>query len=153
MTTDTAEYRFHRALPLPPDRLWHLLTDGRMRERWGAPSAEMVLTMVTEDLRPGGIERHRCGPEDAPDFEVETRWYRLTAPADAVFTETVEIGGTALATSLVTYRVAANSSGSDLHVTVAVSSFTGPDTPGEFRHGWDGGLRNLETLAASVAMS
>jgi len=153
MTTDTGAFELHHTFAITPDQLWHLLTDTRMREAWGAPSEDMVLHMEVEDLRVGGIERHRCGPKDAPEFEVETRWYRLDGPSDAAFTETVEIGGAAIATTLVTYRVAKTDAGSELFVHVAVSSFTGPDADGEFKQGWEGGLASLQALAAKVAQS
>lgn len=148
MSTDTNTFHFHRSFELGADQMWHLLTDGAMREKWGAPSEGTVLIQTTADLRTGGIERHICGPREAPEFEVETRWYRLDAPHDAAFTETVEIGGSAIATSLVTYRLAPGAGGCELHVTVAVSSFCGPEAPQEFHQGWEGGLANLEALVA-----
>ena len=151
MSTDTGHFDLTRTLPLTPDRLWHLLTDGQMREIWGAPEEGMVLVMDTSDLRVGGFETHRCGPADNPDFTVDTRWYRIDGPHDAAFTETVNIGGAAIATTLVTYRVAAEGTGSRLDVSVAVSSFTGPDADGEFKAGWEAGLANLEALAIKMA--
>lgn len=151
MTTDTGAFNFERTLPLKPDQLWHVLTDPSMRERWGAPGEDMVMTAVTSDLQVGGIEQHICGPKESPEFEVETRWYRLDAPLDAVFTETLEFGGSIAATSLVTYRIAGDAAGSKLFVHVSVSSFSGPDTASEFKAGWDGGLLKLEALAREVA--
>lgn len=147
MTTDTAEYHFERRFALAPDRMWHLLTDAKMREAWGGPGEGMVLSLVTEDFRRHGIERHRCGPADAPEFEVETRWYHIKAPTDAVFTESIEAGGQDIATSLVTYRVAPCDTGSTLFVTVAVSSFVGAEASSDFRDGWEQGLSNLEVFA------
>lgn len=151
MSTDTGHFDLSRTMPLTPDRLWHLLTDARMRETWGAPEEGMVLVMESSDFRVGGHERHRCGPADTPDFTVDTRWYRIDGPHDAAFTETVNIGGAAIATTLVTYRVTPESSGSRLDVSVAVSSFTGPDADGEFKAGWEVGLSNLEALATRMA--
>ncbi len=151
MTTDTGAFDFERSLPLAPAKLWHVLTDANMRERWGAPSEEMVLTMIHKDLSVGGIERHICGPKESPEFEVETRWYRLEAPTDAVFTETLEFGGSAVATSLVTYRVTADGAGSKLNVHVSVSSFSGTEAASEFKEGWEGGLHSLEALAQELA--
>ena len=152
MTTDTGEFAFERQFSIPPNQLWHLLTDAKMRENWGAPGPDQVLTMLTSDFRVGGLEQHRCGPEDNPEFSVDTRWYRIVAPSDAVFTETITIGDEPLATSLVTYRVTPrDAAGSNLDVTVAVSSFVGPDAPMEFRDGWKGGLDNLEALAKRQA--
>lgn len=150
MTTDTGSFDLTRSFAITPAQLWHLLTDPRMREAWGVPDETMVLEMVTEDLRVGGFEQHRCGPAEAPDFEVETRWYRLDGPADAVFTETLIFGGARAATTLVTYKVSETASGADLQVSVAVSSFSGPEAIGEIRMGWDGGLSNLEALVAKM---
>jgi uncharacterized protein YndB with AHSA1/START domain len=126
------------------------MTDPKHREKWGAPDAETVLVVDTADLRVGGQDRHRCGPADAPDFVVDTRWYDLTSPERAVFTETLIIGGEALCTSLVTYALTASAEGTELSVTVAVSSFSGPETLDEFRSGWGGGLDNLERHVASL---
>ncbi|MEP4198833.1 MAG: SRPBCC domain-containing protein [Aliishimia sp.] len=147
MTTDTAEFKFQRKFTISPDQLWHLVTDPSMRGRWNSPSDDMTMTLVCSDLRAGGLERHRCGPEAAPEFEVETKWYWLDAPTNAAFTETVEAGGASVATSLVTYRITALDSGSELHVNVAVSSFCGPEAPMEFSAGWDTALAKLEVLA------
>ncbi|WP_299043883.1 SRPBCC domain-containing protein [uncultured Tateyamaria sp.] len=151
MSTDTGHFDLTRTMPLTPDRLWHLLTDARMRETWGAPEEGMVLTMEQSDLRVGGFETHRCGPADNPEFTVDTRWYRLDGPHDAAFTETVHVGGSTIATTLVTYRVTAEGAGSRLDVAVAVSSFTGPDADNEFRAGWEAGLSNLAALATKMA--
>lgn len=154
MTTDTGHFELTRAMPLAPDKLWHLLTDGEMREAWGAPEEGMVMVMVMDksDFRVGGHETHRCGPADNPEFTVDTRWYRIDGPHDAAFTETVIIEGSAIATTLVTYRVAAEGTGSRLDVSVAVSSFTGPDADGDFKAGWEAGLSNLEALATKMAV-
>lgn len=147
MTTDTDTFLFERVFPLTPDRIWHLMTDPGMRETWGAPGDE-VLQIVTADTRVGGVDRHRCGPAEAPEFEVETRWYHMEAPTDAVFTEQIEAGGATLGASLVTYRIAPSGTGSAVSVTVAVSSFVGAEMIGEFRSGWTGGMENLDALVA-----
>jgi uncharacterized protein YndB with AHSA1/START domain len=146
MTTDTGAFDFHRQMPLSPDQLWHVVTDADLRGQWTAPSEGMTLNAKITDLSVGGIERHVCGPADSPEFEVETRWYRLDGPNDAAYTETVEIGGSAIATNLVTYRIAATETGSELFVHVAVTSFCGPEAASEFKAGWENGLQNLDAL-------
>jgi len=151
MKPHTASLDFERRLALPPARLWKVLTDARHREQWGAPSEGAVLEVVEADVREGGRDRHRCGPADAPEFTVDTRWYRLDAPHLAVFTETVDIGGEAIFTSLVTYRLTPADTATALGVTVAVSSFVGADVARDTRTGWEGGLANLERYAAGVA--
>ncbi len=149
MTTDTLSFDLNRVYPLPPERLWTVMTDPREREQWGAPSEGTVLAVEASDLRVGGLDRHRCGPAEAPDFVVDTRWYRLEAPNHAVFTETVTVGDTTLATSLVTYALQPEGTGTALSVTVATSSFVGPEAMGEFRTGWEGGLANLDRHVAA----
>ena len=149
MTTDTDTFTFSRSMPLPPARMWTLITDAKLREAWGAPGDEVLETLTT-DTRVGGLERHRCGPADAPEFEVETRWLRLDAPSDAVFTEQIEAGGMTLGASLVTFRVSADGAGSTVIANVAVSSFVGPEMIAEFQAGWTGAFDNLEKLAATT---
>ena len=151
MTTDTGSFDLARDLPLTPDRLWHVVTDAKMRERWGAPGEGMVLEVDKTDFRVGGHEVHRCGPADAPEFTVDTRWYRIDAPHDACFTETVHADGMTVATTLVTYRITGTDSGARLEVHVAVSSFVGPEGMDEFRAGWEAGLTNLQALGAELA--
>ena len=78
MTTDT--FTFDRSFPLPPERMFTLMTAPEYREVWGAPDDGQVLETLSSDFTVGGTERHRCGPADAPDFEVTTRWYNIDAP-------------------------------------------------------------------------
>ncbi len=105
MALDTCSFDMQRTLPLTPERLWQVLTDAKHREKWGAPDADTVLIIDKADVRVGGLDRHRCGPVDAPEFVIETRWYDLAAPVRAVFTETLIAGGAAAFTSLITYSV------------------------------------------------
>ncbi|MEM8537028.1 MAG: SRPBCC domain-containing protein [Pseudomonadota bacterium] len=150
MPLDTATFDMQRSLPLPPEKLWDVLTDPKHREAWGAPDANTVLIVDTADVRVGGQDRHRCGPRDAPEFVIDTRWYGLQAPERAVFTETLLVGDETMFTSLVTYAVTPNAKGALLEITVAVSSMTGPEALQEVRAGWDGGLTNLDGYAASL---
>lgn len=143
MTCDTATFDLQRKLPLPPDRLWHLLTDPKQREKWGTPDPSMVLIVDHSDLRVGGTDRHHCGPAEAPDFEVETRWYDLAAPTRAVFTETLIFGGERAFTSLVTYALTPANGGTMLDICVAISSFSGSEALAEVEGGWTGAMENL----------
>ncbi len=147
MTTDTDHFAFERDFAAAPDRMWHLLTSDEGRRAWGAPG-ETTLTTLASDFRVGGEDRHRCGPEEAPEFESITRWYHIAGPSDAVYSEQIEAGGMALGTSLVTFRVSPKGSGSHVSFSVAVSSFVGAEMIGEFRAGWDGTLEKLDALGA-----
>lgn len=150
MTTDTDTFQFDRTFPLPPDQMWPLLTAADKRALWGAPDDGTVMDVLTTDLRVGGVERQRCGPAEAPEFEAETRWYNLAEPTDAVCTETIEAGGMALGTSLVTYRISEDGDGSAVSVTVAVTSFVGPEMIAEFKDGWTRGFAKIDALATAT---
>jgi len=148
--TNTDTFTFARDMPLSAARMWHLMTDPDMRSAWSAPG-DTTLTLLSSDLRIGGTDHHRCGPEDAAEFEVATRWYHLAEPTDAVFTEVIEAGGMALGASLVTYRIADAGKGSQVIITVAVTSFVGPEMIAEFKGGWTGAFDNLEKLAQETS--
>ena len=143
MSTATAQFTLTRSFATTTERLWHLLTDPKMREAWGAPSDEDVLVVDRSDLRVGGEDLHRCGPADAPDYTVVTRWYHLEQPGAACFTETVEAGGMHIATSLVTYDIAATAEGAALTVTVTTASFVGAEALADFKTGWTAALDRL----------
>lgn len=149
MTAQTATFRLIRTIAVPQDRLWHLVTDPDARELWGAPTDDAVLVLEQADLREGGQDRHRCGPADAPEFIVETRWYHLDAPTRACFTETVSAGGQRFVVSLVTYTLAEAGSATSLTADVAVASMTGDEMQDDFRTGWTNGLNRLEQLIGS----
>lgn len=151
MPLDTKSFDLFRTLPLDRSRLWHVLTDAKAREKWNGPDASTVLVTDHADLTVGGLDRQRCGPADAPDFIVDTRWYDLAAPERAVFTETLIFGGAPVCTSLVTYALDDNDNRTDLSITVAVSSFSGPEALDEVAQGWAGGIDNLCAYAQSLA--
>ena len=151
MHPNSSELSFQRTMAVSPERLWHLLTDGQMRELWGAPSDDTVLIMEVTDFTEGGYERHRCGPKEAPEFEIETRWYNIQAPDFACFTETLVLGGHRIFTSLVTYGLTPTENGTQLDVIVALSGISEEDMRGDVEEGWTAGLAKLEKLAAKEA--
>ncbi len=148
MTFTNTQLTLTRTINTSPARLFHLMTDPKMREVWGAPDDDSVLTMESSDLREGGRERHRCGPRDAPDFEIETNWYKIAEPSAACFTETLEIGGERIFTSLVTYHLSGAAKPVDLTVNIAITGFVPDEDMGpEVEAGWNAGLAKLQQLA------
>lgn len=151
MALDTKSFDLHRTLPLAPERLFSVLTDPAHREKWAGPDADTVLTTQTADLTVGGQDKQYAGSADAPEFAVEIRWYDLTPPDRVVFTETLIFGGAAVSTSLVTYSLEAAGPQTNLSITVAVSSFSGPEALAEIQAGWDGGLENLTNYVQALS--
>ena len=151
MPLDTKSFDLFRSLPLSPERMFNVLTQAKYRDAWNGPDADTPVETVSSDLRVGGEDLQRCGPADAPAFEVTTKWYHLAAPERVVYTETLFFGGEAACTSLVTYNLMPEGTGTALGITVAVSSFTGPETLPEVQQGWEGGLENLSRYCAQLA--
>lgn len=150
MSLDTKSFDLFRSLPLRPERLYTVLTDAKYRDSWSAPDADTPVETVSSDLRVGGEDHQRCGPPEDPAFEVITRWYHLSAPERAVCTETLFFGGEAACTSFVTYNLMPEGTGTALGITVAVSSFTGPETLPEVMQGWEGAMDNLTRICAKL---
>ena len=148
MSLHTGQFTIQRTIKASQDRLWHLLTDPQARTKWGAPSDEHVLEMVTHDLRVGGQELHRCGPAKNPEFEVATHWYHLEGPATACFTEALEMGGTRLSVSLVGYDLNPVEGGTELNITVTVTSLVGEDMTADHHEGWTSALNRMEKIVA-----
>ena len=57
-----------REIACAPERLFHVMTDRDLRQKWSAPNDESVVIIDYFDCRPGGREEARCGPKDAPEF-------------------------------------------------------------------------------------
>jgi uncharacterized protein YndB with AHSA1/START domain len=89
MTTDTDTFTHAGDFAHSTDRMWHLITNPAMRDRWSAPGDHVVETL-SSDLRVGGVDHQRCGPADNPEFEATTRCYNLAPPTDAAYIEVIE---------------------------------------------------------------
>lgn len=144
MTTHTGQFTLERRFATNIDALWDILTDPISRQAWAAPSADHVLHIDKADLREDGIERHRCGPKDDPEYCVDTRWYKLAGPDVAVFTEALEFGGARVSVSLVSYDLKAAGAETDLSIMVTVTSFEGPEMIGEHESGWTSAIDRLQ---------
>ena len=140
----TTNFTLSRRFGISQDALWHILTDPKEREAWGAPDENTTLVMEKADLREDGHELHRCGPAEAPEFSVETRWYKLDRPHAACFTETLTFQGARAFTSLVTYHLTTEGTGASLEVDIALVSFDGEEVFGEVEAGWTSALDRLQ---------
>lgn len=136
-----------RDIACAPERLFHLMTDRKARETWGAPGEGIAMRIDSFDLRPGGREVSRCGPAEAPDFRVTTDFHIVDAPARLIGTETLDFGAGPVSVSLITQEIAAAQGGSRLTVTLQIASLIGPDMAADYQAGWTGGLDNLTRLA------
>lgn len=148
--SDFTTLTFERQMACTPARLYHLLTDRAARERWGTPSEDAIIVIDEFDLRPGGRERARCGPCEAPEFQTVTDFHVVT-DACIVGTETLAVGGGIVSVSLVTQDIMPAEGGSRLTVTLQIVSVTGPETLDDYGQGWTGALDNLALMAEDVS--
>lgn len=146
MSNAQGQFTLERQVAARPETLWHILTDAKQREVWGAPSDEHVLTLDYSDVVEGGADRHRCGPKEKPEFVVDTRWYLLSAPRVAAFTERLHASEGSWSVSLVGYELTPKDGGTHLKIDVSVLSFEGAEMIGEHEGGWTSSLERLQAM-------
>ncbi len=137
-----------REIACAPDRLFHLMTDRDMRQKWSMPDDSSVVEIDSYDCRPGGREEIRCGAKDAPDYNTIGQFHVVT-PAFLCLTETLFVGGTLISVALCSHEISATEKGSFLRVTLQITSLTGPETFKDYTNGWSAALDNLAGLAES----
>lgn len=137
-----------RDIACSPERLFHVMTDRDLRQKWSAPDNESVVIIDRFDCRPGGREETRCGPKDAPEFNTIGDFHVVT-PEFLCFTETLVIGGQPTSISLCSHEITASSGGSHLRVTLQITSLAGPDMFKDYNNGWSAALDNLAMLACN----
>lgn len=141
-----------REVACAPDRLFHVITDRDLRQKWAAPSDESVVIIDQYDCRPGGREETRCGPKDAPEFNTTGLFHVVTSDFIS-FTETLVVGGQMMSISLCGHEISKSTAGSTLRVTLQITSLVGPDLFDDYRGGWSASLDNLAALASDLDQS
>ncbi|MDT0683569.1 SRPBCC domain-containing protein [Roseicyclus sp. F158] len=141
-----------REVACAPDRLFHVITDRDLRQKWSAPDDERVVIIDEYDCRPGGREETRCGPKDAPEFNT-TGLFHVVTPEFLCFTETLVVGGQTMSISLCSHEISKSDTGSSLRVTLQITSLVGTDLFDDYRGGWSASLDNLTTLVSELDQS
>ncbi|GAA6195951.1 SRPBCC domain-containing protein [Pseudophaeobacter sp.] len=141
-----------REIACAPDRLFHVIIDRDLRQKWAAPNDESVVIIDQYDCRPGGREEIRCGPKDAPEFNT-TGLFHVVTPEFLSFTETLIVGGQMMSISLCSHEISKSDAGSTLRVILQITSLVGADLFNDYRGGWSASLDNLAALAANLDQS
>ncbi len=152
MMADYETLVLEREIACAPDRLFQVLTDREMRQKWAAPDDESVVLIDVFDCRPGGREETRCGPKEAPEFNT-TSLFHVVSPEFLSLTETLVIQGELVSVSLCGHEIMPNGRGSTLRVTLQITSLAGPELFQDYKGGWSAALDNLSRLAASSGHS
>lgn len=140
-----------RDIACTPDKLFRLITDPASRAAWGAPDGECVIEIDHADIRAGGHELARSGPNENPHFETRMDFHVLTPKEHLIGSETLTVGGQTLSVALVAMEIEPWEAGSRLSVTLQIASLAGPEMFQDYRGGWSGALDNLVHLAGREA--
>lgn len=138
-----------RDVACSPERLFQVMTDRELRQKWSAPNDETVVIIDTFECRPGGREETRCGPKEAPEFNT-TSLFHVVTPEFLSCTETLVVGGETISISLCGHEITKSDTGSNLRVTLQITSLVGPDVFNDYRGGWSASLDNLSALASGT---
>lgn len=135
-----------RTFPVPCTRLFTAITDPREREVWSAPAPGVAVRIDRGDVRTGGRETGRCGPEHDMKWTFQLAYHVVLAPELVCFTEDLREGDKLLTVALITLLITPHGDGSRLVLTDQVTSFVGPDGAAGHRQGYTKALENLTGL-------
>ena len=107
----------------------------------------MTVDYLSHATKVGERETSLCRVEGEPVVQVDAGWLALQPNARSVNYEVVSSEGSTMSAALVTADFQAAGAGSQITVTVQLSSLV-QDMADGYRHGFGGGLANLSDLAA-----
>ena len=147
MTDRFATLNFERTVAAPLETLWQAWVTPGARALWSAPSPEVTVEYLSHATKVGEQETSLCRVEGEPDVQVDAGWLNLQPNSRSVNYEVVSCEGSTMSAALVTAEFQAAGQGSQITVTVQLSSLD-QDMAEGYRHGFGGGLANLADLAA-----
>lgn len=147
MTDRFATLTFERAVAAPVETLWQAWVTPGARALWSAPSPEVTVEYLSHATKVGERETSLCKVDGEPVVQVDAGWLALEPNARSVNYEVVSSEGSTMSAALVTADFQAVGAGSQITVTVQLSSLA-QDMADGYRHGFGGGLANLADLAA-----
>ena len=147
MTDRFVTLTFERAVAAPVETLWQAWVTPGARALWSAPSPEVTVDYLSHATKVGERETSLCKVDGEPVVQVDAGWLMLQPNARSVNYEVVSAEGSTMSAALVTADFQAADAGSQITVTVQLSSLV-QDMADGYRHGFGGGLANLSDLAA-----
>lgn len=138
MNAEFGQLQFTKSLSAAPDRVFQALTTAADRMAWSPPDAQSVLLIEDQpSAAPGVRETGRVGPRDNPYVDVATDWVVLEEASRLVYAETLAADGETLATSLATFEMEAQGTGTALRATIQIANFAGDEMYAEMSSGWE----------------
>ncbi|MCA3440882.1 MAG: SRPBCC domain-containing protein [Rhodobacter sp.] len=146
MTARFTTLTFTRQVAAPAATLWQVWTAPAARAVWSAPSPAVTVDYLEADPRVGGREISICRVDGQPDIRCDAGWLVMQPAQRSVTSEVLSSDGVTRSAALVTADVTPRGDGSDLAVTVQLSSL-GEDMAAGYRQGFGAGLDNLAAVA------
>jgi uncharacterized protein YndB with AHSA1/START domain len=146
MSGSFATLTFTLQVAAPVATLWQVWTAPAARAVWSAPSPRVTVEYLEADPRVGGREISLCRVDGQPDIRCDAGWLVMQPGQRSVTYEVISSGGVTQSAALVTADLAATGDGSQLTVTVQLSSLA-EDMEAGYRQGFDAGLANLAGVA------
>lgn len=146
MTGRFAMLTFKRQVAAPVETLWQAWTAPAARAVWAAPAPSVTVVFLESDTRIGGREISLCKVAGQADIRCECGWLDLEPPQRSVNYEVISADDVTQSTALVTADFDGVGAGSQLMVTVQLSSLAADMAEG-YRQGFEAGLDNLAHVA------
>ncbi|MEM7523623.1 MAG: SRPBCC domain-containing protein [Pseudomonadota bacterium] len=138
-----ATITLERAYKSTPERLFSALSNAEERKTWDAPDEGWVTTELTQDVREGGAESFRFGPEGDPRFHGESTYAHVAPGRSLVTAGVMKENDVMISATIATYEILPDPMGVRLVVTDQTAYFGASDTPEEREMGWSVILDNL----------
>jgi len=146
MTARFTTLTFTRQVAAPAATLWQVWTAPAARAVWSAPSPTVTVDYLEADPRVGGREISICRVDGQPDIRCDSGWLVMQPAQRSITSEVLSSDGVTRSAALVTADLTPRGDGSDLAVTVQLSSL-GEDMAAGYRQGFGAGLDNLAAVA------
>lgn len=146
MTARFTTLTFTRQVAAPAATLWQVWTAPAARAVWSAPSPAVTVDYLEADPRVGGREISICRVDGQPDIRCDSGWLVMQPAQRSITSEVLSSDGVTRSAALVTADLTPRGDGSDLAVTVQLSSL-GEDMAAGYRQGFGAGLDNLAAVA------
>jgi len=154
--TITGSFTIPLELPIPPDRLWPLLSELPERRKWVRMPGPSSTATHELDFRPGGGERLTntfVSGDQSEELENRSTFYDVVPERRIVASYEAIVGGTLRWVALVTVDLAPTKAGTHLDWTeqYAFVTLSAPDGADDVKHLIGGTRLRLNGLVATVA--
>ncbi|MDQ1391356.1 MAG: hypothetical protein QOF30_333 [Acidimicrobiaceae bacterium] len=145
-----ATFIIERSYPVPPDAVWHALSDNGARDQWFGGGPEFDVREKTHDFRVGGQAIEDGQWHGGPRSRFVSIYTDIVDQQRVVFTYDMWVDDRHLSTSLTTIAVEPDDGGTRLTYTEQAVHFDGLDSVEGREEGTRGILDNLGSYLVGI---